>query len=60
METTILTPGLEEKVGFPQEDKSNDGAFPIGSIVQLFLNNSMVAIWVQKEEIVGVVSWTWD
>ena len=48
MNTPILTPGLEEKVGFPQEDKSNDGAFPIGLIVQVFLNDSVVEIWVQK------------
>ena len=60
MNTPILTTDLEEKVGFPQEDKSNDGAFPIGLIVQVFLNGSVATIWVQKEEIVGVVSWIWD
>ena len=46
MKTPILNPGLEEKVGFPQEDESNDGSFPIGSIVQVFLNGSVAEIWV--------------
>lgn len=34
---------MEEKVvGFPQEDKSNAGAFPVGSIVRVIFNGSAV------------------